>query len=515
MSALLGWLLRAIFVALGVGAAIWLARWAREAGQRPGERWPVRIGLGMLLLAGAYAIGHARLLVKRPELEAARARWAFYGDPRLTEERRAEVRGWILDCSGDPSDALALYRERDGSMVRAYPLEEGGANLIGGGEDAGERDFTVERLFADRLREPRSLAELGEPHPAGKDLQLTLCLNATARAWELLENTGHPGAVIVQDVNTGAVVAYAATGGPQQAPVGIQEYSPPGSVWKLALSALWWEAGLPEMVLTCPSEIRLSERALIENAGRFSLPPVTVPEGMLIPSCNTTAVEMALIMRERLGEEAFVEAFRRFGFVPYTDNAPTGFQTDFWATSSEEWAERMSPPPARIRIGPETNRAEWGQLAIGQGPLDVTPIHISRFMQAIGNDGVMLKPTIEAEQAAEPAGGERIMSETTAERLQAVMLEIVDRGTARSVRPRVEDLAWDLGGKTGTAQVRGEPDNGWFAGLIFGADGDPRYSVTVFLEGGGPGGRQPASIAAELTRLLAARTESRAGESAE
>jgi len=505
VSALLGWVLRALFIALGAGAALLLARWLRDSWRGTGERWPVRIALGMLLLAGVYAAGHARLLTMRDDLEAGRSRYAYYGDPRLTEQRRAEVRGWILDCTDNPEQALALYRDRAGTIERTYPLGEGGANLIGGGEDDGERDFTVERLFADRLREPRNLMEMGALHPAGEDLRLTLCQDATARAWELLEETDHPGAVIVQDVETGAVVAYAATGGPEDAPVGIQQYSPPGSVWKLALSALWWEAGMPEMVLACPSEIRLSDRAVIENAGRFEIPRVEVPRGMLIPSCNTTAVEMALIMRERLGEQAFIDAYRRFGFEPYTEDAPEGFQTDFWATSSERWAERMSPPPARIRIGPETNRAEWGQLAIGQGPLDVTAIHISRFLQAIGNDGVMLKPTIEAEQAENQAEGVRVMSAETAARLQSVMLEIVDSGTARSVLSRLQGIQWDLGGKTGTAQIKGQPDNGWFGGLIFGPENEAQYSVTVFLEGGGPGGRQPAAIAAEMARLFATR----------
>ncbi len=508
MSALLEWVLRAIFIALGVGAALWLGRWFRQSWRGPGERWPVRIAMGMLLLAGVYAAGHARLLIMRDDLEAGRSSYAFYGDPRLTEQRRAEVRGWIMDCTDKPEQALALYRDRAGTIERTYPVGEGGPNLSGGGEESGERDFTVERLFADRLRQPRNLMEMGALHPAGEDLRLTLCQDATARAWELLEETGHPGAVIVQDVETGAVVAYGATGGVEDAPAGIQQYSPPGSVWKLALAALWLEAGMPDMVLGCPSEIRLSERAVIENAGRFDIPRVQVPEGMLVPSCNTTAVEMALIMRDRLGEQAFIDAYRSFGFEPYTGDAPSGFQTGFWATSSENWAERMSPPPAQIRIGPETNRAEWGQLAIGQGPLDVTPIHISRFLQAIGNDGVMVDPTIEADHAEDTGEGVRVMSAQTAERLQSVMREIVDNGTARSVLPRLQGIEWDLGGKTGTAQVSGQPDNGWFGGLIFGPGDEPQYSVTVFLEGGGPGGRLPAAIAAEMTRLFATRTAS-------
>ena len=166
-----------------------------------------------------------------------------------------------------------------------------------------------------------------------------------------------------------------------------------GSIWKLALAALWWEHGVPDTDMTCQSQIQVTPRAVIRNSEGFSIPRVNVPTEMLVYSCNTTAVAMSLELRERLGEAAFQEAFRRFGVLPYAQGeAPSGFQRDFWRTGSDEWRRRMSPPPARIRLSPQTSRQEWAQLAIGQGPIDVTPIHISRFLQAIGNGGVVLRP---------------------------------------------------------------------------------------------------------------------------
>ena len=504
MDVLLNWILRGVYLAIGVGAGIWIARWLTEARRGAEERWPLRVAIGMLVLAGVYAVGHARLLAQREEIDEGRLRYARYGDPRRAELRRAEVRGWILGCQDGPEGALALYRARDGVVERHYPLGAAGANLIGGGEDADERDYTVEQLFADRLRAPASLLERGELHPAGTDLALTLCAEPTATAWDLLRRSGRQGAVVVQDVRTGALVAYAATGGPDQPPLGIQEYAAPGSVFKLALAAVWWENGLPDTEMSCQSEIRITPRATIRNSEGFSIPQVSVPHEMLVYSCNTTAVQMAMTMRERLGEEAFAEAYRRFGFLPYTDDPPRGFQTDFWDTRSEAWARRMSPPPARLRIGEGTGPAEWGQLAIGQGPIDATPIHVSRFLQAIGNAGVMLHPAIEREVAEDDREGTRVMSEETALRLMRSMRAVVDRGTARRALPILQGLSWDLGGKTGTAQVAGAADNGWFAGIVFDPDDRPRYSVVVFLEGGGPGGRTPTEIAARMTRVLAA-----------
>lgn len=503
-DALLGWLLRAVLLGFGAWALLALGRWLRQARGDRREAWATRIALAMLGLAAVYAIGHARLLVEREQIEENRMRYARFGDPRLAETNRAETRGWILDCTGQEQQALARYALRDGETERAYPLGEVGANLVGGGRNAGERDYTVERLFAEQLRKPRSILEWGEPHPAGADLRLTLCAAPTRRAWELLRDAGRPGAVVAQEVNTGAVVAYAATGSPEQAPLGIKRYAPPGSVWKLALAALWWDSGGGDPPIPCPSEIRVTPRATIRNSGGRELGTVGGPEGVLVPSCNTGAVWMAQRLRERIGADAVAAGYRRLGFHPYVKDAPSGNEAEFWNTGSAAWARRMSPPPSRLRIGEGTGPAEWAQLAIGQGPVDVTPIGVSRFVQAIGNDGVMLPPTLERERAEDAPEGVRVMKPETARKLQRAMRETVRRGTARSVLPLLEGVPGSLGGKTGTAQVRGAPDDGWFAGLVFDARGRPRYSVVVYLRGGGPGGDAPARIAARLAPFLLA-----------
>jgi hypothetical protein len=513
MDLILNWLLRAVVWVLGAGAALWIFRWVRWAWAEAEERWPVRVAVGMLLLALLYGAGHARLLLQREHIEAGRLQYVRFGDPRRAELVRADVRGWLLDCTGEPDRALALYREREGVVDRTYPIGEAGANLIGGGADAGQRDFTVERLFASRLREPRDFFERGQLHPAGTDMQLTLCSGATERAWQLLSASRFPGAVVVQDVATGALVAYAATGGVEDAPYGIQRYAPPGSVFKLALAALWWEAGLPDDTpIPSPPRIQVTPRAAISNFGGTGHGIVVGPAGMLIPSSNTGAVWMAQHLRQRLGTEAFLDAYRRYGFVPYEQEAPRDTLRDFWHTRSDAWRRRMSPPLSRVRMSEQTGPAEWAQIAIGQGPVDVTVIGISRFLQAIGNNGVMMRPLLEAELVGEPDQVGRVMPEAVALRLQAAMRAVVDRGTGTAAQPGVQGTGWDIGGKTGTAEVPGRADNGWFAGLVFGPDDRPRYTVVVFLQGGGPGGRAPTQIAGQLARHLIAQPEARRAE---
>jgi cell division protein FtsI/penicillin-binding protein 2 len=503
-DSILNWALRAILLVFGLGAALAILRWLVAAFRERREKWAARLGVAMVLLAGVYAAGHANLLLHREQIERGRAEYARFGDPRLAELNRAELRGWLLDCSGKDEEALARYGVRDGSVERVYPLGEAGANLVGGGEHADERDYTVERLFASRLREPLSWTESAELHPAGKDLQLTLCSEATREAWKLLEQTGRDGAVVVQDVRTGALVAYAATGGPTSAPLGIKRYAIPGSVFKLALSAMWWDAGLGDVWLPCPAYIQVGRRR-IRNFESHEYPALEAPRKMLVVSCNTAAIQMGLTARERLGEQAIADAFRRFGFEPYTRTPPPDTSRGFWNTGNEAWRRRMTPPPGRVRFSQPYNSHEWGLVSIGQGPVDVTPIGVSRFLQAIGNDGVMYPVTLEEDRLGERGEGQRVMKESTARKLQQAMLQVVDSGTAVSTKPLLQGIGWRMGGKTGTADVQGQrTPNGWFAGLVFGPDGRPRYTVVVYVQQGGQGGRVPAGVAARLTRWFAA-----------
>lgn len=503
---ILNWVLRGVFLLFGAGAVIALFAWIGAALREKREKWAVRIGFGMILLALVYAGGHAKLLMEREEIEEGRRRYARFGDPRAAELNRGDLRGWLLDCTGEDRNALARYGVRDNEVQRVYPLGEAGANLIGGGEKAEERDYTIERLYARRLREPRTLAESGELHPAGTDMQLTLCSDATREAWRLLQSSGRPGAVVVQDVTNGAVVAYTATGAPDQAPLGIMQYKIPGSVFKLALSAVWWDAGMGDVPIECPAQIQVGARA-VRNYESHAYPRLESPRKMLVVSCNTAAIRMAMIARERLGVEAFENAYRSYGFLPYSDESPRDDPTPFWNTASDAWTRRMTPPPSRVRFRERFNAFEWAMLAIGQGPVDVTPIAVSRFLQAIGSGGVMLPPTLEADRLDDlPEEPRRVMKETTAVKLQRAMLQVVDSGTARAALPVLQGTGWDMGGKTGTADIRqGQRPDGWFAGLMFGPDGRAKYTIVVYLDQGGPGGRDPTRIAAGMTRFMALR----------
>jgi cell division protein FtsI/penicillin-binding protein 2 len=134
--------------------------------------------------------------------------------------------------------------------------------------------------------------------------------------------------------------------------------------------------------------------------------------------------------------------------------------------------------------------------------LDVTVIGVSRFIHAIANGGVMVRPAFEQSQVRGSAGGERVMSEETADRLQQAMRLVVREGTGRAAETILQGTGWRMGGKTGTAQVPGSADNGWFAGILFSPEGLARYTIVSFVEGGGPGGSMPTTISAQVAREI-------------
>ncbi len=421
---------------------------------------------------------------------------------RIREERehccddavvaRASVRDYVLAL-------LALEESR--RPVPGLALGAGGASLV-----ARVRRLTAPARRADTAgRAPVAVAAAvallalaaARPSPArapdpafcGADAApagLTLCAGLGREAAGLLRGTGHAGAVIVQDVATGAVLVstQAAAGGDS---VDVTRAALPASLWKLAIAAAWWDRGWAEEVMECPAAATVAGRT-ITNPGRAPTRRIRVPEEMLVYSCNTAAVEMALRLARDGGTARLAAQLARMGFPVAGPHAPEAADPSFWASSSPGFRRAMAPLAATVHVG---NAAE---LALGRESARVTPLHFSRFLQAVGNGGVMRAPTIEAALAGS-GGSVRVMEAATAAKLQRAMLRTVEAGTARAAAG-TQPGAWRLGGKTGTTG----PGDGWFAGLVFDPAGRPRYTVLTYLRHGGPGGERPTRLAAEVAK---------------
>ncbi|MCU0633966.1 MAG: penicillin-binding transpeptidase domain-containing protein [Gemmatimonadaceae bacterium] len=195
------------------------------------------------------------------------------------------------------------------------------------------------------------------PLPAGGSLAATcanaaahdagaLCAPLRAQLAALLRDRGYEGSVVVQDVATGAVVAFAATSPTREASVAARRT--PGSVWKLALAAIWFDEGLGARRVPCPATLTLGGQTL----RHWGTPRAAMTASeMLVASCNTAAALMALELRDRLGADGMRAALARLGFGELVAPAAAGSRdgnATFWGASPTPWQRRLEPEDAIV-----------------------------------------------------------------------------------------------------------------------------------------------------------------------
>lgn len=332
--------------------------------------------------------------------------------------------------------------------------------------------------------------------------QHSVCVAGNERALEIM-NTSHLKAVIVvQDVQTGALIAFAAS---QPSEVDVTTPVSPLSLSKLLLAASWWDHRQPDSSFD-------STRGTPDAQNPAYRSRVTVHE-MLVGGSDSAGRQVAVALRMSLGTKTVLEDFKRYGFGERAGLSQDG---KYWGELAPIWKTRLVPASAYISLSDETNDTNWAEaLSIGETNIKVTALHVSRFLQAVGNAGVMLPPVAKEERSGHSApkpprsqelnNSIRVMEQGTALRLQSSMRDTVERGTAKSIAKALEDTGWQIGGKTGSGTAllpKGAQIDGWFAGLIFDPQGNARFTVATFVRSGGYGGENAAKISAELARYI-------------
>lgn len=137
--------------------------------------------------------------------------------------------------------------------------------------------------------------------------------------------------------------------------------------------------------------------------------------------------------------------------------------------------------------------SEMLQVSIGQGKVQITPLHLNMITAAIANDGVLMKPYLvdrieDAEgntvRTYKPTEYATLMTEEESAILREMMVEVVENGTAT----RIQGYGYTVGGKTGSAEYNSSTSDShaWFTG--YAPAEDPEIAVTVIIEGAGSGG---------------------------
>jgi cell division protein FtsI/penicillin-binding protein 2 len=328
--------------------------------------------------------------------------------------------------------------------------------------------------------------------------QNAVCEAANKHAVELMNARNLEAATAVFDVETGALIAFAATPGSTRKdvePLKVTAPVAPLSLTKLFLAASWWDRTLPDRTFDCT-------RSATPNKHE----PMTIPE-MIVIGCDLPAKQMAVALRKEVGTEEVLADLERFGFAARSKSPR---DDSFWTELAPEWRETLMPAAACTLLNAKTRDSDWADaLSLGETNFVVTILHISRFLQAVGNNGILLPPVarreIESPVSNAAPQSRRIMKESTAARLQTAMQDVVQRGSAQAIAHTLDGTDWQIGGKTGTGPglgSKGPPYDGWFAGLIFDPTGKARFTVATYVRHGGLGGENAAIISAQLARYL-------------
>lgn len=303
-----------------------------------------------------------------------------------------------------------------------------------------------------------------------------VCANATHQAVRLLRGSPRGGVALLARVDDGRVDGYASLGGDGGLRPAVPRMAP-GSLAKVALAAAWWESGLNDIELACPSFASTASGMRVHNNGavRGSL---RAPHDMLVFSCNSAAVTLAGALAERRGRGALPAAM-----------APLLA------------ADAMAPTAPDIAALARSQGVDWQAQAVGIGPLVTSPLEVARLVQAVGNGGVATAPWAAAAAGAR-AEPRRLFAARTAELLRDAFVDAVRRGTATQGAEVLRGAPWRLGGKTGTVANEDGTLDGWFAGLADDVEGRPQRVVVVWLRGAGPGGVEATRLAARLVRAI-------------
>ncbi|MER6387723.1 peptidoglycan D,D-transpeptidase FtsI family protein [Streptomyces sp. NPDC059382] len=342
----------------------------------------------------------------------------------------------------------------------------------------------------DRLFFDRTIGMFTGEKKAGGNVITTLNAAAQKAAFKQLGNK--KGAVAALDPRTGAILALVST--PSYDPSSFAGFSkndekawvqlkdsedknlvnralretyPPGSTFKVVTAA----AALENNVV---SDIN----AATDTPEPYMLPGTRTPMVNHASGCEKATLNFALQvscnsvfanMGDKVGRDKMVETAEKFGFNSTVDTPVRAFASVYDKT-----------------MGKDGN----AQSSIGQFNTAATPLQMAMVTAAIANDGKLMKPymvdqltapNIDTVEKHEPQEMSRPLSPANAQKVQQMMVNVVEKGTGTPAK--IKDVV--VGGKTGTAQ-HGEKNAkrpyAWFISYAEKPDGTSPVAVAVVIE---------------------------------
>lgn len=359
---------------------------------------------------------------------------------------------------------------------------------------------------------------LREGPKGGQDARLSLDRELQQAAWDALN--GEAGSVVVMEADTGKLRALVTSpaydnnlfsGGISKRdwdalrtntrfPLqnrSIQSVYPPGSVWKLLMSAMFLENGVnPRATVFCGGQVRLGNQIFRcwKKGGHGTMNM----ESSLVNSCDV----YYYIMADRMGIDKIEKFAKSCGFGNLTGiDLP---HEKAGLVPSKEWKKKRFKRP--------WVRGDTFNISIGQGSMLVTPVQMAVYVGALLNGGHVLKPQLLEDD--EPLIKRELPCKMETLRFVVnAMRKTATFGTARVVGRKDADM----GGKTGTAQVvklkmandrrlktsemeYSQRDHAWIA--TWGQKDGKTYVVVVMVEHGGGGSKVAGPVARKVYEHL-------------
>lgn len=377
----------------------------------------------------------------------------------------------------------------------------------------------------------------------GLDLGLTIDMGLQQYAYYRLGDES--ASVVVMDVHNGDVLALASAPsfnpndfaqgistamwrvliGSEKAPLTnkpIAGQYAPGSTFKLVVALAALEAGLmsPSATVFCGGSVDLG-RARFHCWKRGGHGHMDMHNGIK-QSCDVYFYDVA----RRVGLDRIADMAKRLGLGLATDIGLRGEKPGFMPT--REWKQ--------AQFGEPWQPGETLVAGIGQGYILTTPLQLAVMTSRLVNGGRAVLPRLTHNQVTATGLGEPIPTEFPSlnipeahlARIVRAMNGVVNEPRGTAGRSAIDVEGMEMGGKTGTSQVRritraeratgvrkneekpwNERDHALFVG--FAPVHAPRYACAVVVEHGGGGSAAAAPVARDVLLECQQRDPSRSG----
>ena len=331
-----------------------------------------------------------------------------------------------------------------------------------------------------------------------KLVKLTIDYHLQRVVEEIMDKRKYDGAVVISRVETGELLTIVSR--PNYSPNNISEHLssngdelynkalqltfPPGSIFKIIVAAAALERGIVDLEdeFFCSGIEQIGNVQIKCNSYNNGGHGIITFREAFAESCNSTFIQLG----QKVGAENIINMAKALGL---------GEKVGIGVLEEEEG----NLPTGNQLLGPAI-----GNISIGQGVIEVTPLQINQISQMIANGGLkkslyvvdsVLDDGYKVLEKLENQAEEQQLEGETLDKLQFLMEQVMKEGTGKDVG----SLSVETAGKTGTAQAstKGQPVlHAWFTGYY--PIDRPQYAITVFVQNGGSGGKVAVPVFKEI-----------------